>query len=197
MLRRHRRSTGQALVEFALAATLIFVLLSAAVDIGLIYFSLQAMRAAAQEGANYGSYPVMVLNPDKSVKEVTLAYTEIVNRTRNASGTTGNGFAKLLDLNNNGIDDQAEGILSPTNPNSYIYVESLLDPNGDRNPTDATTACRTTTPRVEMRNAGRNCYVRVTVRFDYKFIFPLAPVFSNTIPLRSSFIMPIRSSFIG
>ena len=38
---RHSK-TGQALVEFALAATLIFFLLAAAVDLGLIFFSLRA-----------------------------------------------------------------------------------------------------------------------------------------------------------
>ena len=51
---RHSK-TGQALVEFALAATLIFFLLAAAVDLGLIFFSLQGIHNAAQEGAAYGS----------------------------------------------------------------------------------------------------------------------------------------------
>ncbi|NJO85178.1 MAG: pilus assembly protein [Blastochloris sp.] len=36
-LRHTANETGQALVEFALAATLIFMLLAAAVDLGLIF----------------------------------------------------------------------------------------------------------------------------------------------------------------
>ena len=46
-----RFKTGQALVEFALAATLIFFLLAAAVDLGLIFFTIQGLHNAAQDGA--------------------------------------------------------------------------------------------------------------------------------------------------
>lgn len=41
---RTKRTRGQALVEFTLAATLIFTLLSAAVDLGLIFFTMQTLR---------------------------------------------------------------------------------------------------------------------------------------------------------
>jgi hypothetical protein len=49
------RAVGQALVEFALAATLIFLLLAATIDLGMILFILQGLHSAAQEGALYGS----------------------------------------------------------------------------------------------------------------------------------------------
>jgi hypothetical protein len=193
-LRNHRRSPAQALVEFTLAATLIFFLLSAAVDLGLIFFSLQAMRTAAQEGANFGSYPEIVTSGGE-VTSVDLRYNDIVDRVQNAAGDPSQGLVNLHDLNNNQVDDMTEGIIDPRNSDSFIYVENLFDTDGD--PSDSTRACRTTTPRADMRNAGRFCYVRVTVRYNYNFFFPLAPAFGNTVQLRSSFIMPIRSSFIG
>lgn len=53
---KHQHTTaGQALVEFVLMATLIFFILAAAVDIGLIFFNLQGLNNAAQEGAQWGS----------------------------------------------------------------------------------------------------------------------------------------------
>lgn len=55
MFRRLRRESGQALVELALAATLIFLLFSATVDLGMIFYTLQGLNNAAQEGAFYGS----------------------------------------------------------------------------------------------------------------------------------------------
>jgi hypothetical protein len=201
MFRRSRtkRSAGQALVEFALAATLIFMLLSAAVDLGMIFFTLQGLRAAAQEGATFGSHPVVIMDPanPSNVKAVDLPYAEIVDRVRFAGGISPAGFANLLDLNNDGQpDDTQSGVISaPTSATSYIYIENLKYSLDDLNTTPTT--CKTDVKRTDMRLAGQYCYVRVTVRYNYKFIFPLAPVFGNMIQLQSSFIIRVRSSFVG
>jgi hypothetical protein len=198
MFRRSRtkRSPGQALVEFALAATLIFTLLSAAVDLGLIFFTLQTLNTAAQEGATYGSHPVLVMN-GSTVEAVDLNYLEIKDRVRFAGGDTPTGFANLLDLNNDGIDDDSQaGIVDNLQSDtSYIYVELLKFNQDDLSSTP--TICQTTIPRTDMRMAGRFCYVRVTVRYDYRFIFPLAPAFGNTIQLQSTYTIGVRSSYIG
>jgi len=195
--RRAKRTHGQALVEFALASTLIFMLLSAAVDLGLIFFTLQGLRTAAQEGATFGSHPVFVMNGSR-VQEVKLNYIEIVERVRLAGGTNPSGFANLIDLNNDGTRDEFDGSNIPSNytvPTNYIYIENLKYNNDDL--TKAPTTCRTTTPSFDMRNAGKYCYVRVTVNYDYRFIFPLAPVFGDTIRLHASYMVRVRSSFIG
>lgn len=197
---RVKRTSGQALVEFALAATLIFTLLSAAIDLGMIFFTLQGLRTAAQEGATFGSYPVMNMNGN-SIQSVDLNYTEIVNRVRFSGGDAlsddGNptGFANLLDLDNNGTDDSTEGLINPRNASSYIYVENLKYFNDDLTATPTT--CLTSTARRDMRNAGKYCYVRVTVSYEYRFFFPLAPAFGDTVRLRASYMMQVRSSFIG
>jgi Flp pilus assembly protein TadG len=196
---RHRRATrsrGQALVEFALAATLIFTLLSAAVDLGLMFFTYQAVRVAAQEGASFGSHPVIKMS-GSDIQSVDLDYPKIVARVRHSGGDTGGGFANLLDLDNNGQDDSLQGgvIDNWNSSSSYIYIQNLQYFNDDL--TTTPTTCATTLPRQEMRNAGKFCYVKVTVSYNYNFIFPLAPVFGNTIRLQASFLMRVRSSFIG
>ncbi|NTV63047.1 MAG: pilus assembly protein [Oscillochloris sp.] len=197
--KRTKRSTGQALVEFALAATLIFTLLSAAVDLGLIFFTMQQLRAAAQEGATFGSYPQIYpenATSGEAVQRVDLNYSEIINRVRHSSGDK-SGFANLLDLDNDGTDDGSQGsVLNYTSSSAYIYIQNLRYNNDDL--TQAPTgSCATTTARYQMRKAGEFCYVRVTVSYEYRFLFPLAPVFKDTIKLSASYMVHVRSSFIG
>lgn len=199
MLPRYRRTSrtrGQALVEFALAATLIFFLLAAVVDLGLIFFTLQGMRTSAQEGAAFGSYPVAVMNADGSLNRVDLNYNAIAERVRLANGSAGGGFANMLDLDNNGVNDSGQsGFISPQNSASYIFVEL----RGGTNANNLTGTCPTSTAGQGMQRGGRyaggTCWIRVTVRYDYRFLFPLAPAFGDMVQLQVVQTMPIRSSF--
>lgn len=195
--KRRRKTVGQAIVEFALSATVIFLLLAAAVDLGLIFFTLQALRAAAQEGATYGSYPVVVTNSSGQVTAVTLNYAEIFHRIRTAGGTRPMGVANLLDLNGDGVDDANQTAVfnasNPTNPNGFVIIEN---PKG-ANPANLSGTCATTTARRDMRNAGQNCWIRVTIRYRYRLFFPFAPAFGREIILRVTHTMPIRSQFVG
>src|SRR5215211_1619081 len=119
---QHKRTKGQALVEFALSATLIFFLLAAAVDLGLIFFTLQGLHNAAEEGGTYGS---RFLDGNGA-----LDTAGIRQRARFEAGNQGSGFANLLDLNRNGVDDASE----PAVLNSYIQINQLNDVDGDGNP---------------------------------------------------------------
>lgn len=189
-----RRAEAQALVEFALAATLLFFLLAAVVDLGLIFFTQQALRVAAQEGATYGSYPKAEMDGDE-LKYVYLDSPEIVRRVYGAGGDQGGGFANLRDLNANGLDDLGADRLHDnmeTDPEAYIYVENLrgLDPtslNSD--------GCRGDVRGSGLQRGGEACWIRVTVRYNYRFLFPFAPAFADTVRLQASHLMPIRSSF--
>jgi Flp pilus assembly protein TadG len=196
-MKQRRKTSGQAIVEFALSATVIFLLLSAAVDLGLIFFTMQALRAAAQEGATYGSYPLVVTNSSGQVTEVRLNYREIFNRIRTAGGSRPTGVANLLDLNGDGIDDANQSAVfnasNPTNPNGFVIIENPKGPN----PANLSGTCSTTTPRTDMRNAGQNCWIRVTIRYRYRLFFPFAPAFGQEIILRVTHTMPIRSQFVG
>lgn len=46
---------GQSMVELALSITVLMILLAGTIDLGRAFFTWQAMRNAAQEGASYGS----------------------------------------------------------------------------------------------------------------------------------------------
>lgn len=188
MLRR-TRTQGQAIVEFALAATLIFFLLAAVVDVGLIFFAVQGLHNAAQEGASYGSrwltYDAMGrLVPDQAT---------IKTRVRFESGNTGGiGFVNLLDLNADGVNDSTQ----PGVVDANISVEMLADPSMDGDPTQVVSTGQP--ENVACPDASvvttELCYVRVTVRSVHKMIFAFAPVFGKQVPLRSSYIVPVRDS---
>jgi hypothetical protein len=205
-MRRHRNiKKGQALVEFALAATLIFFLLAAAVDLGLMFFGIQGLHNAAQEGGTYGSrwltgagYGVRVLDENA-----------IRDRVRHESGSKGGiGFVNLLDLNNDGIPDvnpdqsvaNCNATICQKNPatgkyivEDYIQINMIDDTDADGDPTNNGVA-PAYTPCTD--SAKITCYIRVSAAFDYRLVFPLAPSFvSRTRQLRSSFVMRLRDSF--
>lgn len=197
---RHR-APAQALIEFALASTVIFFLLAATVDLGLIYFTMQALRVAAQEGATYGSYPKAQMNDtnhdgigDQLVR-LDFDYSGIVYRVYGAAGEQNTGFANLRDLNANGKDDLNVDRLHDTmttDPNAYIYVENLQG----FNPQNLSSAgCRGDIPGMGLQDGGQGCWIRVTVRYEYRFVFPLAPAFADTVRLQASHLTPVRSVF--
>ena len=205
---RHH-APAQAIVEFALASTLIFFLLAAAVDLGLIFFTMQALRVAAQEGATYGSYPKAVMSSTNQLIRLDFDYSGIVYRVYGASGEQGGGFADLRDLNNNGRDDlnvdhlhdNMNAPIDPrTNAETYIYIENLKGFDPEHFVDGA--VCRGDVKGRELQNGGQGtggigqlCWIRVTVRYNYRFSFPFAPGFAKTIVLHASHLMPIRSSF--
>jgi hypothetical protein len=190
MLKR-ARARGQALVEFALAATLIFLLLSATVDLGLLFFMYQGLHNAAQEGGTYGS---RWLTPSFQIDTAGIR-----NRVRLEAGTTGIGFANLLDLNSDGIADVNGSGVAQINPatgnpviNDYIEIQSIFDANGNGTPLDdgaapSFTACPTLT------SPTFRCHLRITVSAEYRFLFPLAPAFGNQYRLSSPFVIQMRT----
>ena len=54
---------GQSLVEFAIGATILLILLSGVVEFGIAFFQYVQLRDAVQEGALYGS-----VHPDNIAK---------------------------------------------------------------------------------------------------------------------------------
>jgi Flp pilus assembly protein TadG len=56
--KNERNAKGQSLVEFAVSAMIMLLLIAGIADLGRAFFSYMAIRDAAQEGAAYGStYP--------------------------------------------------------------------------------------------------------------------------------------------
>lgn len=188
-MRRFARTQAQAIVEFALAATLIFLLLSAAIDVGLLFFTKQALTNAAQEGATYGSRWLIGDSTNR-----TLDIKAIQDRVRFESGSNGgNGVIKLTDLNNDGIDDASQsGVVDPTGATGYIQVRAIADQNMDGNPmNDGPVAC------ANPATSTVSCYAMVTVRKAHKMFMGLAPVFGNPVMVSSTYYLLIRDSFRG
>jgi hypothetical protein len=197
------KQRGQALVEFALAATLIFFLLAAAVDLGFMFFALQGLHNAAQEGGTFGS---RWLQSDTVTGQRKLRVNDIRDRIRMESGTRGGiGFVNLLDLNNNGVPDVPAGqsvAICTSNPaacdktttgatvaTDYIQVAMINDSNGNGDPLDdgaapTYTACT--------KANSPTCFIYVQVTFDYRLFFPLSPTFGRERQLKSSFVMKMR-----
>jgi hypothetical protein len=203
-MRQHPKTKGQALVEFALAATLIFFLLAAAVDLGLIFFAVQGLHNASQEGGTYGSRWLTGTGAGTRV----LSANAIRDRVRHESGSRGGiGFVNLLDLNNDGIPDvnpdqtvaNCTAAICQKNPatgkyivEEYIQVSMIDDVNQNGDPTDDGVAPNYT---VCPNSSNITCYILVSTAFDYKLLFPLSPSFTRQRQLRSSFVMRLRDSF--
>jgi Flp pilus assembly protein TadG len=194
--RRTPRKKGQALVEFTLASTLIFMLLSATVDIGLMFFTLQALRTAAQEGATFGSY-TQVTTSGGSITGVNYRYEDIYERVRTSAGAPrSNGIVNFFDLNNNGVPDASErnaifNASDPANPNGFVIIENLQGVPGSWAPTP----CETNRAGEGLMANLPNCYLRVTVRYNYDVFFPLMPAFGDTVTLQARFTIKARNSF--
>jgi hypothetical protein len=117
---------GQSMVEFAVSAIVILLLLVAIADFGRAFFTYLAMRDAAQEGASYGSI-------------CPRHYNQIISRVRN----TGNAPVNLADANitvecDYWLDDNEDGIIDegetfPCNsgfiplPGNGIQIRVLYD----------------------------------------------------------------------
>lgn len=196
------KTRGQALVEFALAATLIFFLLAAAVDLGFMFFAVQGLHNAAQEGGTYGSRWLL---SNATTGARTLDVNAIRDNVRHESGARGGiGFVNLLDLNNDGIvdvnPDSPIATCTPAkcqvNPatgnyvvNDYIQVSMINDTNLNGDPLDDGTAPNY--PACVNAN-DQSCFINVIVAFDYRLVFPLSPTFTRQRTLRSSFTMRLR-----
>ncbi|NOK59702.1 MAG: beta-glucosidase [Chloroflexi bacterium AL-W] len=199
MLHRNRRHTkGQALVEFALAATLIFLLLTAAVDLGMMFFTVQGLNNAAQEGATYGSR--WLTGP---IGAARLDEDAIRQRVSLEAGDQGGiGFANLLDLNNNGIPDIApdsgtKEINADTGNaviDDYVEIYAWADIDLDGNPLPDATSCYdpNVSPGGNIAQSFYPCYIQVVVHADYDLVFPFAPAFDDEVQLSSDFVVLLR-----
>ncbi|GIV97385.1 MAG: pilus assembly protein TadE [Herpetosiphonaceae bacterium] len=176
---------GQALVEMALLVTLLFFLISAAFDLGMIFFAYQGIANAALEGVSYGSmFPRGdPNNPSSTISEWD---DEIQLRVRNepfipSSTTSQVRLVNLQDLDANGTAD-SEAVVD-----TYIDIE--IKPNDHAQPfiDEGLTPCSDTNRTIEL------CDIYVTVRYDYKPFFFLAPFMgAGTFPIEVTRSMTIR-----
>lgn len=159
-----RRARGQAVVEFALASIVLFLLLTAVVDLGLMFLTYQTMISAVKEGLSYGAYRPVEPNPSNPgsplANDTNIRYRIRHSNIDPATGEPSISFVNLGDLNHNDLDDAGEaGLLG-----QYIAISAYQDANQN----------------APCNSRARNCWLRIDMRYDYHFIFPLAPVFGDT-----------------
>lgn len=162
------RSRGQAIVEFALSSIILFMLIAAVVDLGLIFLSYQTMISAVKEGLAYGTYRPVIPNPNNPnsplANDTNIRYRLRHSNIDPSTGAPSISFINLLDLNRNGQADEEEaGVLD-----QYIVISAYQDGNEN----------------VACTNRARNCWLRIAMRLDYHFFFPLAPAFDDTLEIR-------------
>lgn len=184
-MRQRSRTTGQALVEFALAATLIFMLLSAAIDLGLIFLTQQALYNASEEGAAYGTLSGQYLDKSVDPWAMRVNVDEIRKRVRTEAGVKGDPnqpnsqvggmrVINLLDLNANRINDELE----PAVLEEMIQVRMVASNDRNADPCPS---------QVQVRN----CYLLVEVTAIYRPFFALAPAFGSEVRVRGYTLKPM------
>jgi hypothetical protein len=113
---------AQALVEFALASTLILLLLAAAVDLGLVFINLQGITNAAQEGAQYGSRFLKV----EGNQVAQLDYDEIRPGTRLLVGRTPDRLERSSTSDPSWFLDVEDGTSNPYTDQFHISLQRQL-----------------------------------------------------------------------
>jgi hypothetical protein len=196
VMSKNRRRAGQALVEMALAMTLLTFLLSAAVDLGLAYKTHQMLINASAEASSYLSQqPIIPCNGCSVSTMKASADTQARANFRQevGAGSTGVKIARLADLNDNGVDDISEGLdlsqwiridpadagqFDPSNPGSFnikSFKASTQQNCIDRRPL----------------YSGGQCFIVVRARIIYKPLFALAPFINGQMTISAYAIKPI------
>ncbi len=212
---------GQAIVEFAIAGTLIFTLLAASIDLGMIFFIKQGMDNAVQEGALYGStnYLDFFDNEDNydSFEEQIQAFRHAVRtRTSFESGERGGiGFINLRDLDANGIRDDSEPCTVGDEPDfancqggvadsedwedliskdweDLIFVD-IVRKQSCKDSTTAECSCADDPDNDGEIDEG-GCYVKVHIQAKYDILFPLAPAFKEYVWIGADYVIPFNES---
>ncbi len=156
-----RKRPGQSLVEFALSITLLFMLMSAIIDLGLAFFAYQGIAGAAQEGAVYAAFNPVISNASGGP---AVNDAEVRSRVRNEAGVAANDFpnrarfVRLHDLNNDKVDD----IGQPAVLTERIVISTISNASNT-----GLAPCNDTVPQ----RTVQFCDMRVRVRYTYKPFF--------------------------
>ncbi|WP_026369702.1 TadE/TadG family type IV pilus assembly protein [Kallotenue papyrolyticum] len=199
------RQPGQALVELALAATFLTLLLSAAVDLGLAYKAYQTLMSATAEASNYLQLrPLASCDPSRDGTNCAqeLADMEARIRFRGEQGDRLGRFASTLDLNANGRDDRSE-FGSDAAWLAYIRARVRIDEADSTQVTitnsgfavgDTFDPTRTSATCQERHNRDANgqCFIVVRTSIDY-VPFAIAPIVGRRMTIRAISVQPITN----
>lgn len=158
---RKRKGRGQSLVEFALVITLIFMLVSGAIDFGLAFFAFQGISGAAAEGAAYGALVPSVNAGGTSTPNNAEIRRRVVNEAGTATNTLPNQarFVNFFDLDNDGDAD------TPAERDTMVIVRTIPNAVGGG------VNC------ADNRRLPQFCDIEVEVQYRYEPFFAAAGAF--------------------
>jgi hypothetical protein len=188
------------LIEFALIATIIAMLLSAAIDLGIAFKSYQMLINGAAEATSYLAFNPLVncesgayTCPDGT--PASGADREALIGFRTEQSGVVRGVTTTMDLDDNGVDDLSEhswGWIASqvriqeadstqvTAGNHDFAVGSTFDGTGDAN-------CRA---RKRFDTSGGQCFIVVRVQMTYR-PFVLKPILGDAMTIRAISVKPI------
>jgi Flp pilus assembly protein TadG len=111
---------GVAAVEFALIAPLVFLLLFAAIDLGLMLWVNLSMQYAVREGARYAVTGQKNLDPNIAAQ---MRYVAVIQEIKNSSMGLYNTVNPSIKIINYGSDgsSQTTSTYDPKNPSPTIF----------------------------------------------------------------------------
>ena len=153
-----RKSAGQAMVEFALIAPVLLILVFVTIDLGRLIYAYAAISYAAREGAR-----TVALEPE--IYDDCLAFQRIE--------ALGQGFSLTADPNSivTNTDPNNPGSPGPSTPpqgQGYIYIWPAV---ATADPPDAAANCSSSSQRMVPSPVIKH----VSVQIRYHFV-PLTPL---------------------
>lgn len=200
-----RTHSGQALVEFTLALTLLTYLFAAAVDLGFAYKSYQTLLNASAEASSYltvmpAMSPCSGCTPQQAWDA---SDSEARRRFRGEQGFTMRAFGgSTMDLDSNGQDDETQGSFS-----GFSNFEAFIQAKVKINEADSTqiivgsddfgiggsfagTSDSNCLQRKRFSTSGGQCYIVIQSEIEYR-PFAISPFVGNRMVIRAISVKPI------
>jgi Flp pilus assembly protein TadG len=115
--RWHRDDRAASMVEFAIVAPLLFMLVFGVIDFGRVYFLYNNLTNAARDGARYGA----VLPPTGSVGAIQASVRARINDVKKDSGVVRVTYQTVSGVNTVKVVIDS----FPFKPMSFIAIKSL------------------------------------------------------------------------
>lgn len=192
------RTAGQALLEFALLISLIMMMLTAAIDIGIAYKARQMLVNSTAEAISYLALSPLVSCSNHTCPDgtpISGANNEARMRFRQEQSGVLKGVTSTMDLDGNGVDDVTEHGWGWINQQVIIQEadSSQIVPgqkdfavgNSFNGTSDAN--CRA---RKRFDLSGGQCFIVVRAVMTYR-PFVLKPLLGDSMTIRTIAVKPI------
>lgn len=165
-LRAGRRWTSsqrsQSLVEFALVAPMLLLLIFMAIDLGRLLYAFSAISSAARDGARTASLAEAIYSDCQIIQEVELV---------------GQGFPVRMDPNSvvgDSDPNNPSGVLQPSTPPPNVGYAYIWPAVATASPPDAN--CSSTQPRAVSHSVK---HVAVEIQYHFTALTPLIAQWTN------------------